>query len=178
MSWKSTPDRYGSVAIAIHWVTAILIIGLIIAGFIAADTPDSAAKASILRVHAPLGAAVLALTIFRIFWWQFADKKPASVGGIPRYQEVAAKAVHGLLYVAIIGLAVSGIVMIALSGAGEILFGDAPGPLPDFWDFAPRYGHAILARLMVALFVFHAGAALYHQFIRKDRLLSRMGIGR
>ena len=80
MSWKSTPDRYGSVAIAIHWVTAILIIGLIIAGFIAADTPDSAAKASILRVHAPLGAAVLALTIFRIFWWQFADKKPASVG--------------------------------------------------------------------------------------------------
>ena len=178
MSRKSTHDRYGSVAITIHWISAILIIGLVIAGFIAANTADPAAKASILRVHAPLGSAVLALTIFRIFWWMLADKKPAPVAGIPKFQETAAKAVHVLLYVTIVGLAGSGIAMFVLSGAGNILFGDAPGPLPDFWNFAPRYGHAILARLLVALFFFHAGAALYHQFFRKDRLLSRMGIGK
>ena len=177
MSRMSTHDRYGSVAITTHWVSAILIIGLVIAGFIAANTADPATKASILRVHAPLGSAVLALTIFRICWWMFADKKPAPMAGIPKFQETAAKAVHVLLYVTIVGLAVSGIAMFTLSGAGEILFGGAPGPLPDFWNYAPRYGHAILARLMAALFFFHAGAALYHQFVRKDRLLSRMGIG-
>jgi cytochrome b561 len=178
MSRKSTPDRYGSVAVTVHWISAILIVGLTLAGFTAANTEDLAAKAAILRVHAPLGSAVLALTVFRICWWLFADRKPLPVANIPKYQEAAAKAVHGLLYIAVIGLALSGIAMIALSGAGEILFGDAPGPLPDFWNFAPRYGHAILARLLAALFIFHAGAALYHQFIRKDRLLSRMGIGR
>ncbi len=177
MSWKSTHSRYGAIAITIHWVSAILIIGLVIAGFTAANTADPAAKASILRVHAPLGSAVLALTILRICWWMFADKKPAPVAGIPKFQETAAKAVHVLLYVTIVGLAVSGIAMFALSGAGEILFGGAPGPLPDFWNYAPRYGHAILARLMAALFFIHAGAALYHQIVRKDRLLSRMGIG-
>ena len=93
-------------------------------------------------------------------------------------QALAAKGVHGLLYVAILGLAGSGIAMIVLSGAGEILFGSASGPLPDFWDFAPRYGHAAMAWLMGALLVLHVGAALYHQFVLKDRLLSRMGVGK
>lgn len=177
MALKSTPDRYGSVAIGVHWITAFLIAGLLLAGFIAANTEDPATKAFILRVHAPLGSAVLALTVFRVFWWWFADRKPDSVAGIPRNQEIAAKAVHGLLYVAIIGAAASGIATFVLSGAGDILFGNAPGPLPDFWNFSPRYGHAIFTRLLVVLFAVHAGAAIYHQFIRKDRLLTRMGIG-
>jgi len=49
--------------------------------------------------------------------------------------------------------------------------------LPDLNDFAPRVPHGIGARLLVALLVLHAGAALYHQIIRKDGLLSRMWFG-
>lgn len=176
--WKSTPERYGRVAITIHWVSALLIIGLMIAGFRAAGLTDSAAKASILRIHAPVGVLVLVLTLARLGWWRFADTKPADPVGVPHLQSLAAKAVHGLLYVAILGLAGSGIAMLALSGAGDILFGTAPGPLPDFWDFAPRYGHAVLARVMAGLLFLHVAAALYHQFVRKDRLFSRMGVGR
>lgn len=176
--WKSSSDRYGRVAVLIHWVSAALIIGLMIAGFRAADMTDLAAKASLLRIHAPLGTAVLVLTLARMAWWLFADKKPAEPAGVPHVQALAAKGVHGLLYVAILGLAGSGIAMFALSGAGAILFGGAPGPLPDFWDFAPRYGHAAMAWLMGGLLAAHVGAALYHQFIRKDRLLARMGVGR
>ena len=176
--WKSTPERYGRVAIAIHWTSAVLIIGLMIAGFRAADMTDPAAKAALLRIHAPLGIAVFVLTLSRIAWWRFADRKPRDPADLPRLQTLAAKAVHGLLYVAILGLAGSGIALLALSGAGAILFGNAPGPLPDFWAFTPRYGHAAMARLMALLLLAHTGAALYHQFIRKDRLLARMGIGR
>ena len=176
--WKSSPNRYGRVAIAIHWTSALLIIALLIAGFRAADLTDPAAKISLLRIHAPIGTAVLALTLARLGWWLFADQKPKDPVGIPHLQAVAAKAVHGLLYVAILGLAGSGIAMLVLSGAGEILFGASLAPLPDFWTFTPRYGHAAMAFLMVALLALHIGAALYHQFIRKDRLLSRMGVGR
>ena len=46
--------------------------------------------------------------------------------------------------------------------------------MPDFWNYKPRIRHGIGARLMVALFVFHAGAALYHHFVKKDGLLRRM----
>lgn len=176
--WKSSPERYGRVAIIIHWASAIFVIGLMIAGSRAADMTDPAAKAALLRIHAPIGTAVLILTLARLGWWLFADTKPSDPAGVPHLQAVTAKAVHGLLYVAILGLAGSGIAMMILSGAGEILFGSAPGPLPDFWNFAPRYGHAAMAWLMGALLALHVGAALYHQFILKDRLLGRIGIGK
>lgn len=68
--------------------------------------------------------------------------------------------------------------MLVLSGAGAILFDGAPGPLPDFWDFAPRYGHTAMTWLMGALLLAHIGAAFYHQFILKDRLFARMGVGK
>jgi cytochrome b561 len=176
--WKSTPERYGRVAIAIHWVSALLIIGLMIAGSRAAGIIDPDAKASILRIHVPIGLLVFALTLGRLGWWWFVDTKPIDPPGVPRLQSIAAKAVHGLLYVAVIGLAGSGIALLALSGAGSILFGGALGPLPDFWSFAPRYGHAAMAWLIAALLAVHVGAALYHQLILKDHLFSRIGVGR
>jgi len=176
--WKSSSERYGRVAIAIHWTSALLIIGLMIAGFRAAAIADSAAKAAILQIHVPIGVAVLVLTLARVGWWLFADRKPDDPAGVPHLQSLAAKAVHVLLYAAIFGLAGSGIAMMILSGAGDILFGTAAGPLPDFWEFTPRYGHAVLARLLAGLLILHVGAALYHQFIRKDRLFARMGVGR
>jgi cytochrome b561 len=176
--WKSSPERYGRVAIAIHWISALLIIGLMIAGFRAAGMTDLVAKASLLRIHAPIGIAVFFLTLVRIVWWLFADRKPNNSPHVPHLQAVVAKAVHGLLYLAILGLAGSGIALVALSGVGAILFGNVPGALPDFWNYAPRYGHAAMARLMALLLLLHIGAALYHQFIRKDRLFARMGVGR
>lgn len=174
---RSTSERYGTVAILIHWVSAVLIIGLMVAGFRAANTLDPQTQAATLRIHAPIGVAVLVLTLLRIGWWLFVDRKPDELEGQPRFQVFAAKVVHVLMYVAIIVLGASGIALMALSGAGNILFGNAPGPLPDFWNFAPRYGHAVAVRLMLALLVLHVGAALYHQFIRRDRILARMGVG-
>ncbi|WP_461512371.1 cytochrome b/b6 domain-containing protein [Rhizobium mongolense] len=40
-----------------------------------------------------------------------------------------------------------------------------------------RAPHGLGARLLVALLVCHAGAALYHQFVRSDELLRRMRYG-
>lgn len=176
--WKSTPERYGRIAILIHWISALFIIGLMIAGFIESNMTDPVAKASILRIHAPLGTAVLVLTLVRIGWWLLADTRPADSPRIPRLQSIAAHTVHGLLYAVIIGMSASGVAMIYMSGAGEILFGTAPGPLPDFWNFTPRIGHAVFAGIMALLLILHVGAAFYHQFILKDRLLARMGVGK
>ncbi|MGL4440609.1 MAG: cytochrome b, partial [Bosea sp. (in: a-proteobacteria)] len=104
MAIKSSAERYGTVAILVHWTSALLIIGLLLSGFRASAALDAATKAGILRFHLPMGLLILTLTVFRIAWWQFADRKPASLPS-DRLQSAAAKIVHLLFYVVIVGMA-------------------------------------------------------------------------
>ncbi len=171
---KSTATRYGTVAIMIHWLSAIFIFALMGSGFRAGSLADSAAKASVLSVHVPLGIIILLLTLTRVAWWLFVDRKPLHAEGDPALQTASAKAVHLLFYIVIFGVAASGIGMMVLSGVGAILFGGLDAPLPDLWDYGPRIPHGIGARVMAALLILHIGAALYHHFIKKDGLIARM----
>jgi len=177
MALKSTPDHYGSVAIAIHWVSALLLVGLLASGFRASGTVDAAAKSGLLHVHVIAGFAVLVLTAARILWWLFADTKPAELPGT-KASHAAAKTVHGLFYVVILGMAASGIGMMALSGAGAVVFSNTPAALPDFHAYLPRVPHGIGGRALVALLILHVGGALYHHFVLRDRIFARMRFGR
>ena len=177
MPAKSTPSKYGSIAITLHWLMAFLIFVLLGSGFRAAGTVVDDAKAAILMVHAPVGITVFVLLALRVAWWLFFDKKPNSLGGQPRWQEISAHVVHYAFYAVLFLMTASGIGMFILSGAGPILFGGGVEALPDFDKFAPRAPHGIGARLLIALVVLHAGAAIYHQYVRKDGLLSRMWFG-
>lgn len=174
MALKSSADRYGNVAIAIHWVTAIALIMLYVAGLMA-DEAAEAARAPILRVHVVLGVTVLVLTLLRIVWWAVADKRPQPLPGEPGWRRMAARLTHLALYAVILVMAASGIATLVLSGAIPALMSGTP--LPDFEGLAPRMVHGLLANVIVALVVVHTGAALYHQFVVRDRLLARMGIG-
>lgn len=172
---RHRPDRYGCVAVILHWAIAAAIFGLLASGFAAAGATDPAVKAAILRAHLPLGAAVLALTLLRLVRTLRelrAGTRPGPVEDVPRWQHLAARATHVLLYVVPLGAAASGIGLVALSGAGPLIFGG--GTLPDFWAFAPRIPHGIGARLLVLLVAIHTAAALYHHFVRRDGLLRRM----
>lgn len=177
MPAKSKEDHYGSVAVIIHWLSALLITALLVSGFRAANTLDPTVKAQILRIHAPIAVAVLLLTLARIAWWWFADEKPGSLAGTPKWQDHIARAVHLAFYIVILGMAASGIGMFILSGAGETVIGGGAGELPDFWKFKPRTPHGIGARVLVALLVLHAGAALHHHFIKQDGSLRRIWFG-
>lgn len=178
MPLKSSKAKFGSVAVSIHWLSAVLIVAVLASGFRAASTLNPATKAQILSVHAPLAIMVALLTVGRLLWWWFANRKPDPVEGTPKWQHVSATAVHWLFYIVIFGMAASGIGMFILSGAGPIVFGGAEGQLPDFWNFKPRVPHGIGARMMLLLLLLHVGAALYHHFVRGDGLLRRMWIGK
>jgi cytochrome b561 len=171
MPLKSAPTRYGTVAIALHWLTALAILGLFITGQIL-ETTDQATKIAALTWHAPLGLSVLVLTLVRIVWWSFGDTRPAPVG--TGMQAKAAKLGHLGFYVLMIGMALTGMAMMILSGTGEIVFGGADLPLPDFRDYLPRIPHGIGSKLLLGLVVVHVLAALWHHFVQKDGTLARM----
>lgn len=171
---KSAPDRYGSVAVTLHWLSAVLIVALLLTGFRAAGAGD-ATKAALLRVHVPAALLVLLLTVARLGWWLLFDRRPRPAPDTPRWQDLTARAVHLGLYALIIVLGASGIGMIALSGAAPAIF--AGGSLPNFDTYPPRVPHGVGARLLIALLALHVTAALYHHFIRGDGLLGRMWYG-
>jgi len=175
MSTKSTPTRYGSVAIAIHWSSAIAVILAFAAGFVVANVAPPAQQTPILLAHITLGLIVFALTLLRIVWWAVADKHPPLPSNQPRAQRIAATAVHLALYALLILMASSGIVTVVLSGALPTLL--SGGPVPDFSELIPRVAHGIMSKLLLVLFIGHVGAALWHQFARHDHLLARMGVG-
>lgn len=176
MRLKSTLDQYGGMAIALHWITALLIVALLVLGLNAEDAETDALRRSLLVPHIVLGLLVLALTLFRIGWWVFADKKPALHASIPPLQNRLATTLHVILYGVILALAASGIATNIMGGVVDALATGAP--IPSLDDVPPRAVHGMLAWTFMMLLVFHIGAALYHQFIRRDNLLARMGIGR
>ena len=147
---KSATDRYGAIGVTIHWLSAITIILALASGFQAGNAIDAADKAGFLRLHIPAAIIVLLLTLFRIVWWWFLDRKPAPVTGSPLWQERLAHVVHIALYVLILGMIASGIGMIVLSGAGPIIFGETgTAALPNFHLHPPR--RATLAHVVRTL---------------------------
>jgi len=176
MQWKSSPQRYGGVAIALHWVSALAILVMLASGLAAANAAEAGPKLAILSVHVSVGACVLMLTAMRIVWWIFLDRRPSSQAGVPGWQIAISRVVHYGLYAAIVVMLASGVALAILSGLIPILLG-APAALPDFTIFAPRVAHGFVSWIMIGLLSLHILTALYHQFIRRDRLLARMGIG-
>ena len=74
MALKSSPQRYGAVPVAIHWLSALAMLVMLGTGLTAANTTDPTALAGILRVHVSVGIAVLLLTLLRIGWWLAVDR--------------------------------------------------------------------------------------------------------
>ena len=164
--------RYAKSQIVIHWLAAALILFLLVSGtFVLAELPNTPAKIGNLRIHMILGALAGLLVITRIVLRRRLPAPPAAMG------EWAARAGHLALTLVVLLLAFSGTMLALQSGTFDAVFG--AGSLPaDFKEFTPRQIHGLASRLTMGLIALHVLAALYHQFIVKDGLLARMGLGR
>ncbi|MBE7732682.1 cytochrome b [Devosia faecipullorum] len=169
MPLKSSVDHYGAMPAALHWLTALAILFLLVSGQIM-DGPNLGA---ILPMHVALGLSVGALTLFRIAWFVVFDRHPKPVAGVSGMQHLLARFVHIGLYAAILVMVASGMGMVALSGAAQQIFGG--GALPDFTLLPPFGVHGLVSKLLLVLALFHIGAALWHHFVVRDGLIGRMG---
>ena len=173
-------SRYHPVLAALHWILAVLIVGALIVGFffLAATPNDEPGKIDVLRVHMAGGMLILALTIVRfIVRMLTAHPTPATVG-IPIADRIAPLLHYGL-YIVVVLMVATGYATGILAGLPAIVFAHSGDPLPPTFSVYPTFtAHGYLAALLVVLVGLHVLAALYHQWVRRDRLLSRMGFGR
>jgi cytochrome b561 len=168
--------RYGSVAMILHWLIALLIVLNFAAVWTAEDMPRPE-RMQIMASHKAIGITVLVLSILRIVW-RIRHRPPPLQRSLQPWERFLAHAVHGLFYVAMVGIPLTGWAMV--SGAGPVsLFGlvavpALPVPTDEASAGAFNAVHERLAWLMLALFVLHVLGALKHQFLDRDRTLGRM----
>ncbi len=174
MLMKSTSDRYGAVALTLHWTSAALILSLVPLGF-AMQAAAGDLRLGLYRAHAIAGGLAGLLTLIRLVWWLAFDRRPKRNRDHPALQRLLAGAVHAGLYGAVAILTVSGIGMLLASGLGAALGSGDPSLMPtDLMTLKPRLAHGAVARLLVGLLILHVLGALYHHWIRRDGTLGRM----
>ena len=83
-----------------------------------------------------------------------------------------------MLYALVFVMCLSGIVMARGAGLPDIVFGGSGAPLPEVFSGPARLVHGITSTTLIVLIIGHIGAAVYHQYVRKDGLLARMSLRR
>ncbi|MDW8326290.1 MAG: cytochrome b/b6 domain-containing protein [Anaerolineales bacterium] len=171
MSLRSTTTTYGRVAQALHWITFLLLLPLAPMGLVMVGMADGPTKTGLYQAHVFLGLVVAALTVFRAIW-RLTEPTPAVPAGITGPHVWLYKGVHLLFYVVLIGLGLSGMGILALSGLNP--FNVAPESINH--DVPPIAGHFVLSRLYMLLLVLHLVGVFRYQFF-EGNVFARMGLG-
>ena len=174
-----SPARYHGALVALHWLLALLLIVALAMGTLALKSvPNSSPdKIAALQGHMVAGGLILLLTLIRlVVRLKTAHPAPATTGNA--LLDRLAPLTHWGLYGLVLLMAGSGVAMSVLAGLPQIVFGGV-GSLPANFDaLPPRAVHGIVAKLLMLAIGLHIAAALYHQFVRHDGLLARMGLGK
>lgn len=191
------PSRYSAVAITLHWLIAVAILSMIPMGWWMSDAitePGSQALAyRVFQIHKSVGFLILALTVLRIVW-RLTHPVPALPGAMKGWEQFAARATHLAFYALMLGLPLTGWVYVSTGWAvatdtplavASSWFGLFTVPHLPFIEHASEAvrratawmamgAHSKLAWAAIILVAMHVGAALKHQFLDRDGVLSHM----
>lgn len=177
MGLRNTTDSWGGLSKSLHWLTALLIIGILILGAVMGDFPKPF-RYTLYAIHKSMGVTILLLMVMRLIW-RFFNPTPALPEKTPRWQKAIGHGSHGLIYLALIIMPLTGIAMSTAFGRAtsfwwlfsfNMPFIHASKPLANFLEQA----HETIAWIIVALLALHLLGALKHYIKDKDNVLQRM----
>jgi cytochrome b561 len=168
------PTTYDRRTIALHWLTAVLVLGLWTLGQTIDFFPKGSPRITARSLHITFGVTLAVLLVLRLGWRASGGTQlpPADPGLLGRF----AVWVHGLLYALVAAVVLGGLA--AVWTRGDNLFGWFSVPAFDPGNRALGEQvvdlHGLGANVLLAVAGLHAAAALWHHFIRHDGVLRRM----
>ncbi len=178
MQWTNSNIRFGSIAIALHWLVACAVIGLFALGWWMTELDYySPWYQSAPWWHKSIGLTLALIWLVRIVW-RFINPLPLPLDTHTKTEVRAAKAVHLLLYLLLAIAFISGYLISTADGRPIEVFGWFAVPatltsIPNQEDIA-GWVHWIVACTLIGVAGLHAAAALKHHFIDRDRTLLRI----
>jgi cytochrome b561 len=173
--------RYDGIGIAVHWITAALVIVLFALaqgwGFLPRGNP---ARHFMQSLHVALGLVLTVTLLLRIVWRAAFGRRlpPASTGVV----ELAARGMHYVLYCLLVLMVIAGFGKQWLGGHSVGFFSlfSIPSPIPAdrAWLSVANTAHSWGAWAIIILAGLHAAAALFHHYLLRDAVLRRMLPGR
>ncbi len=172
---RNTTAAYGSVAKLFHWLIFVLLVGMLIYGYFLDDFPKDVQPLT-YNIHKLIGLTILMLMILRL-GWRLVNPKPSLVQDVPQWQRRVERLVHQLMYLFILVMPIAGWIG-ASAGTHPPHLGGIDLSLPieqskaiadvSFWF------HNNIALVVIALITIHFLAALYHQFVKQDKIINKM----
>jgi len=173
----NTERAWGAVAKAFHWLVAIAILAQLTLGTIADEARLSPLKLDLFVWHKSIGVSILLLVIIRVAW-RLGNPPPAAPDGVAAWERRLARISHGLLYLLMIvvpltGWWISDTSRIPFSLYWVVPVPDLMAPDRDLSELAADL-HGVLTKLLLAIVIVHILAALRHHFLLHNDTLLRM----
>ena len=176
---NSTPTRYSPMLVTLHWLLAILIIANMVIGHTTADdlADTNPEKISYLKTHMLLGVLIFFLMCVRLLV-RINTEKPAPATAHNAFLDKLAVFTQYSLYACVFLMCLSGFTLAIETQLPQVVSGDLAKPLPaDIKNLTIFAIHGTTSLVLALLMLLHISGALYHQFILKDHLISRMSYG-
>jgi len=183
-----TRDRYSTVAILLHWLIAAALVFQVLVAWRMHDLKTPLGFA-LTQLHKSVGITILLLSLARL-GWRLANPPPPEPAALAGWERTLSAIVHVGLYVIMIGMPITGWIMVSASRIDipTLLYGVVPWPhLPvahlepaakAAWRGFGRESHEWLSYGAYTLIALHVAGALKHQlFDRNVPVLSRMAPG-
>ncbi|MEC7760298.1 MAG: cytochrome b [Pseudomonadota bacterium] len=169
----NSETSFGAVTRAIHWVTAVLVIGMLGFGIYIARMEVDMSNFHLFGWHKTIGIVVLTLVVVRLVWHRLTPP-PGPMETVPRWQLRLATVAHLALYLLLIAVPLTGWIASAATGIDVVIFGSWTlpriAPVSEAWETGFFAAHGVLTKLLAALVVLHVAGALH----RSDGTLGRM----
>ncbi|MEM7188038.1 MAG: cytochrome b [Pseudomonadota bacterium] len=177
----SAKPTYSGIDRINHWIVAIAVIGMIIAGWaLSLDMIDKEAARGVRNTHKGIGILILIFAVWRV-GWRLITGFPEAVAGIAAWQAKASKIAHYVLMACLFLMPITGILNGYFGGRTAKVFGlfqidPAPVKVPDMKELFSN-AHMVIGIVLTLIVLVHVAAALKHHFVDKDGVLRRMTSG-
>ncbi len=164
----NTPERYGVLSRALHWLSALIVLALFGVGLVMTELDkQDPLRQQLFFYHMSTGVLLFLLTVVRVIWLKVSPPPPLP-GGLAGWERMLTLVVKSLMYLLLLGIPVAGYLIAATAGK--------PVPFYGLFEIPPLVGesealhevfeelHEILAWSLILLALLHIAGALKHRW--------------